>query len=66
MSCSTRGGAVVSIIIVESNWTRVEDQHGLGWAGMALAWHGMALALLALPNSSLLVRDRRWPRAKPH
>ena len=60
MSCSTRRGAVVSIIIVESNWTRVQDQHGL-------SWHCMALHLaLALPNSSLLVRDRRWPLAKPH
>lgn len=36
-------GALVSIIIVESNWTRGEDQHGLGWHCMAL--HGIGIGI---------------------
>lgn len=44
MSCSTRGGAVVSIIIIELNWTRgAGEQHGLGWHCMAL--HGICIGI---------------------
>lgn len=61
MSCSTRGGPWSPLLL--SNRTGHGGKTSTASAG--IAWHYMALAL-ALLNSSLLVRDRRWPQAKPH